>query len=244
MARVLITGASSGFGEALAIEFENSGHNVIACGRNQEKLNELASQYAMDIRIFDQNNGKETELALRDASADIYILNAGTCEYVDAQNIESELFERVFTTNVFGNVKVLRAILPQCKPGVQIIFVDSLARLLPFTRSQAYGASKAALHYLAKSFAVDLAKKNIRVKTLSPGFIKTPLTDKNDFDMPMCISASEAAKYAYKGIFSGKSSIYFPFRFSLFLRVLGLLPEYFQHKICLNMLGNNTGSKK
>ena len=75
-----------------------------------------------------------------------------------------------------------------------------MARLLPFTRTQAYGASKAALHYFTKSLEVDLHHKGVKVQAVSPGFVETPLTDKNDFEMPMKISAEEAADAMLKGI--------------------------------------------
>lgn len=85
-----------------------------------------------------------------------------------------------------------------------------MARLLPFTRSQAYGASKAALHYFTKSLEVDLHDRGIKVQAVSPGFVETPLTDKNDFDMPMKITATEAAESMLKGIETDKQTVFFP----------------------------------
>ena len=145
------------------------------------------------------------------------------------------MFRRVFDANVFGVVNMVAGLLPKLERGNKIVFVDSLARLLPFPRSQAYGASKAALNYMAKSFEVDLANKGINVQTLSPGFVKTPLTDKNDFPMPMVISADAAAKYMLDGIFKSRSSVYFPRRFSFIVRTLNLLPEFVQRKLCIGM---------
>jgi NAD(P)-dependent dehydrogenase (short-subunit alcohol dehydrogenase family) len=235
MATILITGATSGIGEALAKLCVNEGHSVIACGRNEEKLAELAQIENMSTCRFDVTDEAATKDALANIQCDIAVLNAGTCEYVDINNIEPDMFKRVFDANVFGVVNVVSALIPILKPGNKVVFVDSLARLLPFPRSQAYGASKAALNYIAKSFEVDLAHKGIKVQTLSPGFVKTPLTDKNDFPMPMVISAEEAANYMLKGLFSSRSSVYFPRRFSFIVRLLNLLPEGLQKKICINM---------
>jgi short-subunit dehydrogenase len=235
MTRILITGATSGIGEALAKHAAEKGHSVIACGRNEDKLAELSEFTNITSCKFDATDLEKTNAALNDIVFDIAVINAGTCEYVDIKNIEPDMFRRVFEINVFGAVNVATALLKRAKQGNKIVFVDSLARLLPFTRSQAYGGSKAALHYIAKSFEVDLASRGISVQTVSPGFVKTPLTEKNDFDMPMAISAEKAAEYMLDGIMSSRSHIYFPKRFSAFIRTLNFLPNFVQRKICIRM---------
>jgi NAD(P)-dependent dehydrogenase (short-subunit alcohol dehydrogenase family) len=235
MATILITGATSGIGEALSGLCAKAGHSVIACGRNEQKLAELALIENITTCRFDVTDEKATKDALANIECDIAVLNAGTCEYVDINDVEPDMFKRVFDTNVFGVINVVSALIPVLKPGNKIVFVDSLARLLPFPKSQAYGASKAALNYIAKSFEVDLAHMGIAIQTLSPGFVKTPLTDKNDFPMPMVISAQAAAEYMLKGILSSNSSVYFPRRFSFIVRLLNLLPEGLQRRLCINM---------
>jgi NAD(P)-dependent dehydrogenase (short-subunit alcohol dehydrogenase family) len=235
MATILITGATSGIGEALASLCANAGHSVIACGRNEQKLAELALIENVTTCRFDVTDEKATKEALANIECDMAVLNAGTCEYVDINDVEPDMFKRVFDANVFGVINVVSALIPVLKRGNKIVFVDSLARLLPFSKSQAYGASKAALNYIAKSFEVDLAHKGIAVQTLSPGFVKTPLTDKNDFSMPMVISAQAAAEYMLEGLLSSRSNVYFPRRFSFIVRLLNLLPEGLQKRICINM---------
>lgn len=235
MKRILITGATSGIGEALAIHAAEQGHSVIACGRNSKKLDELAQIENIDTCKFDATDLEKTTEALGGICFDIAVINAGTCEYVDVKEIEPDMFRRVFEINVFGAVNVVSALLKDAQKGNKIVFVDSLARLLPFTRSQAYGGSKAALHYIAKSFEVDLASRGIDVQTISPGFVKTPLTDRNDFKMPMAISAKKAAHYMLDGILSNTSAVYFPKRFSAFIRLLNFLPAFLQRKICISM---------
>jgi len=235
MATILITGATSGLGEALLKEACANGHAVIACGRNQDKLNELQNIDNVTTIKFDASDEAATNKALAGVKCDIAVLNAGTCEYVDINNIEPDMFRRVFDINVFGTVNVASALLPSLQRGNKLVFVDSMARLLPFTRSQAYGASKAALHYACKSFEVDLKSKGIAVQSMSPGFVKTPLTEKNDFPMPMAITAEQAAQYMLKGILSNKSAVYFPRRFGTIIRFLNFLPEAVQHKICISM---------
>lgn len=235
MATILITGASSGLGEALTQEAVAQGHHVIACGRNEAKLAELASNANITSIQFDATNEEQTKAALANVNCDIAVLNAGTCEYVDIRHLEPDMFRRVFDVNVFGTINVAAALLPNLEKGNKLVFVDSMARLLPFTRSQAYGASKAAIHYACKSFEVDLKSRGIAVQSMSPGFVKTPLTDKNDFPMPMAITAKQAAVYMLKGIQSNKSNVYFPKRFGAIIRFLNFLPESIQRRICVNM---------
>jgi len=198
---------------------------VIACGRNQERLSELASNSNQISTLrFDITDQESYDGALSTLSPDVTILNAGSCEYVDIENFESDMFKRVFESNVFGAVHCLQALLPNLKPGSKVILVDSLARLLPFTKSQAYGASKAALHYMGQTFLVDLPEKGVTVQTVSPGLVETPLTDQNDFKMPMVISADQAAKAVLKAVTSNRPSTHFPFVFSSLLRGLSMLP--------------------
>ncbi|MDT0595772.1 SDR family NAD(P)-dependent oxidoreductase [Glaciecola petra] len=244
MATILITGATSGLGEALTYEASKNGHKVIACGRNLAKLEELAQKDNVLTISFDATNEKATREALKDISCDIAVINAGTCEYVDVREIEPDMFKRVFDINLFGAMNVVAALQGNLVAGNKLVFVDSMARLLPFTRSQAYGASKAALHYACKSFEVDFANKGIKVQSMSPGFVKTPLTDKNDFPMPMSITAEQAAVYMLKGVLSSASSVYFPRRFGAMIRFLNFLPEFVQRKICINMRGSLSRSTK
>lgn len=242
MKTILITGASSGIGEALAWKSLNQGHAVIACGRSSEKLQQFSTHPNATCLAFDMTDLSQCRTSLSQVTCDIAVLNAGTCEYVDVEKFESDMFSRVMATNLFGATNILEILLPQLQAGSKIVFVDSLARLLPFTRSQAYGASKAAVHYLAKSLAVDLADRQITVQTQSPGFVKTPLTDKNDFSMPMQISADQAAEYMLRGLLSAKTSIYFPRRFSMIIRLLSSLPESIQNYLCRKMRTANENS--
>jgi NAD(P)-dependent dehydrogenase (short-subunit alcohol dehydrogenase family) len=225
MKRILITGATSGIGEALVKLASSSGYEVIACGRSAEKLAPLMALPHVTTAQFDVSDKQQTQLKLSQIDADIYVLNAGVCEYVQMDDFEPEMFRRVFEVNFFGVVNCINALLPKLVAGNQLLIVDSMARLLPFTQSQAYGASKAALHYLTKTMEVDLAQRGVIVQSASPGFVETPLTDQNDFDMPMQITAKDAAESILKGIQHQSSSLYFPKIFGFILRFLSHLPN-------------------
>ncbi|GGF75789.1 SDR family NAD(P)-dependent oxidoreductase [Alteromonas lipolytica] len=228
MKTILITGATSGIGEALAIHAAQSGYKVLACGRNQQKLGQLAKDFGVEPVQFDVTDEQATLDALNEVNFDIAVLNAGTCEYVDLPEFEPAMFRRVFEVNFFGIINCVNALLPKSKAGTQLVIIDSMARLFPFTRSQAYGASKAAVHYFTQSMKIDLKQRGIVVQSVSPGFVETPLTDKNDFDMPMKITAREAAQALLTGIEQKRSAVYFPTAFGLILRTLFRLPGRLQ----------------
>lgn len=235
MTTMLITGATSGIGNALAQRAVDEGYKVIACGRNQEKLSELGSHANIETLKFDVSDTQATANALKDADYDIAVLNAGTCEYVDIDDFEPDMFRRVFEANFFGVVNCVNGLLPTLTKGKKLVVVDSMARLFPFTRSEAYGSSKAALHYFTKSLEVDLWHKGVKVQSVSPGFVETPLTEQNDFDMPMLIKVEKAAEELLHGIKKNRQSIFFPTRFGLIMRFLHILPVPLQRKLSIIM---------
>ncbi|MDH3661307.1 MAG: SDR family NAD(P)-dependent oxidoreductase [Alphaproteobacteria bacterium] len=245
MKEILITGASSGIGRATSLAAAEAGWRVIACGRDQARLDALASEHA-EIRTlaFDVANIEECRAALNAVSPDVVLLNAGTCEYVDIDRWDIELFRRVFNANFFGVVNCLDPLLPNLRRGSQLAFVDSLARLLPFTRSEAYGSSKAAVFYLAKTLEVDLKDRGVRVQTISPGFVETPLTESNDFAMPMQISAEEAATSIMQCITRKTRDGYFPTMFATIIRSLSLMPMRLQTALCGRLRSQATAETK
>lgn len=243
MKDILITGASSGIGRATALAAADAGWRVIACGRNQERLDALSEEQAeIQTLAFDVADVEDCRRALGDVSPDVVLLNAGTCEYVDIDNWDVDLFRRVFDANVFGVVNCLDPLLPNLERGSQLVIVDSMARLLPFTRSQAYGSSKAAVFYLAKTLEVDLKDRGIRVQSISPGFVDTPLTEQNDFAMPMQVSAEDAAKSIMQCITRKTRNGYFPTVFATIVRALSLLPMPLQTALC-GRLRNQTATE-
>ena len=168
----LITGATSGIGEQLAIKYAEQGDTVIACGRNTQKLAELAKHNNIETCQFDATNLQDIKAAtLGYTQFDRVILNAGNCEYVDdARNFDSALFERVINVNLLSMGYCLEALLPKIVSGGQLVMVSSSVTYLPLPRSEAYGASKAGVSYLAKSLAIDLT--DVDVTLVHPGFVK------------------------------------------------------------------------
>ncbi|MGC8118971.1 SDR family NAD(P)-dependent oxidoreductase [Marinobacter sp. VGCF2001] len=234
---IWLTGASSGIGKALAEELAGAGHRLIVTGRRQDALDQLAATYPeqMTTAAADTTSRQDLEnirpQLARFGDLDIAILNAGTCEYLDVAHYDSQVVEADITTNVIGTARSLDIALPALratrakgKPATLVI-VSSSAWWFPFGRAEGYGASKAALTYFAQSLRADLAAEGIRVVVVSPGFVKTPLTDRNDFPMPFIISAEDAARRIRAGLEKGKNEIAFPKRFTWSLKVLGALPQ-------------------
>jgi len=170
MKTVLITGATSGIGEQLAIEYAAQGWSVVACGRNAVKLAQLSGHQNISSLAFDMSDQAEVAAAADkiDKILDLVILNAGTCEYMDdIKRFDTVMFRRVINSNVLGTADCIAAFLPKIPRGGQLAVMGSSASFFPFSRAQAYGASKAAVAYLAQSLAVDLARYEIAVSLIS-----------------------------------------------------------------------------
>tara|TARA_R110002126_G_scaffold57592_4_gene152496 strand:- start:1023 stop:1772 length:750 start_codon:yes stop_codon:yes gene_type:complete len=229
---VLITGASSGIGLALAEYYLEKGIAVIACGRNAQALEAITGATPLEFDITDNEQVQAAAAKLKQLlqhngwQLQQVVLNAGSCEYIDdVLHFDSALFARVINTNVVAMGYCLEHFLPLLGRGAQLGLMSSSATYLPFPRAEAYGASKAAITYLGRSLRVDLAKHGIGVSVICPGFVKTPLTAKNDFAMPMQISPQQAAVAIYNGMQRQKCEIHFPTKFTWLLKLASLLPE-------------------
>lgn len=235
--KILITGATSGIGEQLAIDYHNSGNEVWALGRNREALDKLKTLGLHTAQVDLNNRAESLNWFSTLSSLDLAILNAGTCEYIDLPRFDSELFIRVMRGNVESMAVSIEGVLPALRNGNKphLVGIGSSVTFLPLPRSEAYGASKAAVAYLLDTLRVDLFNENISVSHVCPGFVKTPLTDKNDFPMPMRISAKEASIAIRKGIEKRRPEIHFPKKFTYTLKALSLLPTRLWTKLAQGM---------
>lgn len=234
---IWITGASSGIGEALTKALIQQGHHLIVTGRRQEALDELQKAGGDKVTTARADTTSRDELTAiaeqleSGGDLDMAVLNAGTCEYLDIKEYDSEVIEKNVTTNVVGTARSLDIALPALRRSVKngrqatLVIVSSSAWWFPFGRAEGYGASKAALTYFAQALRADLAAEGIDVVVVSPGFVKTPLTDRNDFPMPFLVTAEDAADRIVKGLRKGTQEIAFPKRFTWSLKLLGALPQ-------------------
>ncbi|HGS4481873.1 SDR family oxidoreductase [Vibrio cholerae] len=239
MTAVFITGATSGIGKQLALDYAKQGWQVIACGRNQPVLDSLHTQYANIFPLaFDvtEHPGTKAALAQLPCQPELWILNAGDCEYIDDGKMDVTLMARVFNINVLGVAAVIEGIQPHLSRGHRVAIVGSIASELALPRAEAYGASKAAVAYLARTLQLDWRPLGIEVTTIFPGFVATPLTDRNTFVMPMIITVERAAQEIKAGLARGVSQLYFPKRFTWLIRLLGALPYAWQGRLVRRLL--------
>lgn len=235
---VWITGASSGIGRGLAIRLAQAGAWVFASARNEAALRELKRDYDIEpcaCDVTDRESVLRAAVRIEEQAGgvDLLVANAGTCEYLDVQAFDSALVERVFATNFFGFVHTVEAALPLLRASEvrHIAGVGSSAAYTGLPRAEAYGASKAAMHYFLDSLRVDLTGEGFTVSTIAPGFVATPLTDRNDFGMPMRISVDEAVDYIVAGLEHRHADISFPPAFSNALKAMRLLPTGLRNRL-------------
>jgi short-subunit dehydrogenase len=237
---IWVTGASSGIGSALAIKLAEQGNKVFVSARNEQSLKALAAQYSNIIPIvFDITNesarASVTEhLESHTDYLDRIVINAGTCEYFDINQPDWSMMPRIMDVNFNGAINTLAIAMPLLKRKAEtktdnarphIIGIGSLATVLPFNQAEAYGASKAALQYFYDALRLDLINQAIDVTVINPGFVKTPLTDKNHFPMPFLMAVDVAAERMVRAIAKRKRQYDFPFRLNCLMRLLSLSPS-------------------
>lgn len=236
--RILITGATSGIGEQLALDYKKEGHELWVVGRNGEKLAAMEKLGFHTGRLDLTNRQASLEWFSQLQGLELAILNAGTCEYVDVAHFDSSLFMRVMHANVDSMAISVEGVLPLLRRGEapHLVAVGSSAAYLPLSRAEAYGGSKAAIAYFFKTLRLDLMRENIDVSLICPGFVKTPLTDRNDFPMPMRVSVNTASRTIRQGIAKRKAEIHFPKRFTYALKALSFLPQTLWARLAQRMI--------
>lgn len=233
---VLLTGASSGIGFAMANLLATYKINLILVSRRIDKLDKLKLSLKnypshiltlkCDVTQKDEVQNAFYEIKKTFGFVDIAILNAGVGHRTKVTNYKSELAEETFGVNVLGMIYWIEQLLPDYvknKKGI-IAGVSSLADNRGFAGSGFYSASKAAASIYLEGLRIELKKFNVKVLTVKPGFVKTPMTDKNEFPMPMMVSAEKAAKIILRGIKQEKRIIQFPLPIVLSSKFIGMLP--------------------
>jgi NADP-dependent 3-hydroxy acid dehydrogenase YdfG len=230
--RVWVVGASTGIGAATAQHLLSLGARVALSARNGTALQQLAagSGNAM-ILPLDVTNRSQL-LAARDQlmaawqGVDLVLMVAGVYREMRADAIDIDAVEQMLDVNLRAVFHVLDAVLPtmlaQGRGGVGI--VSSVAGFGGLPRALGYGPTKAALINLAETLYLDLHAKGLGVYLINPGFVDTPATKQNDFEMPALISPQEAAVQIVRGMERGEFHIHFPRRFTNWLRFAQLLP--------------------
>lgn len=230
--RIWVIGASTGIGAATARTLLAAGARVALSARNADLLAEVAGGNTRAlIEPLDYTESAQIAAAWQRMRAawdglDLVLIVAGTHAEIRAWELTEANAMALLRTNLHGVIgtvaSVLPALLAQGRGAIGI--VSSVAGYRGLPKALIYGASKAALINFAETLYLDLHPKGLGVYLINPGFVKTPLTDKNEFRMPQLITAEEAAATIVAGLRAGEFEIHFPKAFSRQLKLLQLLP--------------------
>jgi NAD(P)-dependent dehydrogenase (short-subunit alcohol dehydrogenase family) len=230
--KIWITGASSGIGKALAEKFAKENWKVAISARRENLLNDIAqtdniSSFPLDVT--DDSKVKEvfSKILQEFNSLDLCVFCSGAYNPKLEQEINKEQIRKIMEVNFFGVLNCIKSVEEyfKNKKDGHISVVSSVAAYRGLPNSSGYGPSKAALTNLTESLYFDFKKYNVRISLISPGFIKTPLTDKNEFPMPFIRSPKFAAVKMYNGLVkSGAFEINFPKELTTILKLLRIMP--------------------
>ena len=233
--KIWITGASSGIGRALAIKFSNEGWQVAASARRENLLNDLNKNnpniHAFVLDVKDEKSVRNVfqNILQKFETLDICVFATGIHDPEAEKKLSSEKIREIMETNFFGTLNCIMAVnsfFREKKDG-HIAIVSSVAGYRGLPAASGYCASKAALTSLAESLYFDFKRKNVKVSLISPGFIKTPMTDKNTFPMPMIKSPEYAAEKIFIGLTKKNAfEIHFPKSFTMFVKLLKIMPNW------------------
>ena len=231
---IWITGGSTGIGKALAIKFANEGWNVAVSARRENLLNEISDNHenisSFPLDVTDKSKCKEVFEKIKNKfeNIDICFFSTGTWDPKKEKDIDVEQIEEVFKINFFGTLNSIKAVEEyfKNKKSGTITIVSSIAGYRGLPNSTGYGPSKSALNNLAESLYFDFGRSNVRVCLVSPGFIKTPMTDKNDFKMPFLKTPEYAADQIYEGLVNKNIfEIHFPKSLTITLKLLSFFTK-------------------
>ena len=248
-ARVWVIGASTGIGAAIARALLVAGARIALSARSEDKLREVAGTAAIArgqalIAPLDFTRGTEITDAWDRVRAawggcDLVLVVAGTHKEIRAWELTKAAADALLEINLNGPIATIATVLPAhlAQGNGAIGVVSSVAGYRGLPKALIYGASKAALINFTEALYLDLHPKGIGVYLINPGFVQTPLTDKNAFKMPALISAEEAAAATLAGLRRGLFEIHYPRRFTNAMKILRLLPYRLYFAVVRRMTG-------
>jgi len=241
--RAIVTGASSGIGLALARELSRRGYELALLARRRELLEELVKELttraiALPCDVTDLAAVREAVRSGQEqlgGAFDLAIANAGISVPGHATKFKAEEAAEIINVNVLGMLYLFDAVIPamiEAKKG-RFAGIASLAGLRGLPTGATYSASKAAMQAFLEASRVELAPYGVGVTIVNPGFIATPLTEKNRFRMPFLMEADEAARVIANGIERGNRVVEFPLPMSLLTRFLRHIPNALYDRVMI-----------
>jgi NAD(P)-dependent dehydrogenase (short-subunit alcohol dehydrogenase family) len=229
--RVWVVGASSGIGRATAVALHREGARVIVSARSVAALEEFTAGHSGAIAIAVDASNREAmrhaaQKVLASGPLDMVLYCAGYYREQRADAFDLDDMLRHQQVNYVGALHLLDGVLPHfvARGCGHISLVSSVAGYRGLPKSLAYGPTKAALINLAETLYLDLRDRGIGVSLICPGFVETRLTAQNEFEMPALITPEQSAQAILRGWARGWFEIHFPWRFTLAMKLLGLLP--------------------
>jgi len=229
---IWITGASSGIGRALALRLAKT-HHVIASARRAEVLSDLAAAsggritaWPLDVTDREAVAAAVPAIEALHGSIGLAVLNAGTHIPMGAADFSAARFRQLVELNLMGVVNCLDPLLASMRPrgAGHIAVVASLAGYTGLPTAAAYGATKAALINMCEALKPECDARGIKLQLVAPGFVETPLTEKNSFPMQFLMPVERAIDCFVAGLVSARFEITFPQRFALLMKLLRILP--------------------
>ena len=245
---ILITGASSGIGRALALYYAAEGHRLFLGGRNAERLENAAQNCrALNAEVHTQIIDTSAENITHQwivgidkrYPLDLVIANAGISG--GTAGLEPEEFtaqsSRIFDVNLMGVLNTIHPVLPRmaARRKGQIALISSLAGFAAYPGAPAYSASKAAVRFYGEALRSKFAKENVRISVVCPGFVRSRITDANDFPMPMLMETEKAASIIAKNLAKDQGLIVFPWSMGMMARLIGLLPRVIRTRVLMRV---------
>lgn len=233
--RYWLVGASEGLGRALASVLDHEGARLVVSARSRERIEGLAAELsdaeAITVDVTDPASVDAAQALVGEIDGVIYC--AGAYEPVDAKDWQPQAVRRMAEVNFIGGLNVVGAVLPGmiARKAGHIALIGSLSGFRGLPGAIGYGASKAGLMHLAENLRIDLRGTGIAVQRMNPGFIRTRLTEKNDFNMPQIMEPENAAARVVAAMKSGRFSTSFPAPFSWLFTLGQHLPLGLFHRI-------------
>ncbi|GFE66325.1 SDR family NAD(P)-dependent oxidoreductase [Litoreibacter roseus] len=234
--RYWLVGASEGLGRAVAHKLSKNSVEVVVSARSEDRLKELCEELPgkssyVTVDVSDPDDVTRAAKEVGDVDGLVYL--AGVYWPMASDEWDTEKVTLMCDVNFTGAARVVGSVLPKMieQDKGHIVLTGSLSGFRGLPGTIGYGASKAGVMYLAESMRADLRSTGVDVQLINPGFIKTRLTDKNDFKMPFIMEPEEAAQHVIDHMRSGAFKKSFPFGFGLMFRASQFLPDWAYYRI-------------
>jgi short-subunit dehydrogenase len=236
--KVFITGGTTGIGLAIAKKYLEEGHEVGICGRSPEKLDASLKEKFSKLSVYKADVTDREGLGrvideFSQGQLDIMIANAGRSVGSKSKKPNFEASRSVIEINVLGVLNTFEAALRNMMPNKKghIVAIASVAGMVGLPGASSYSASKAAVIKLCESYSLDLREWGIDVTCICPGFIDTPLTQKNDHGMPWLMQPEVAANKMFRAISNKKALFIFPWQMKTVIYFLDRMPRWLYRRV-------------